>query len=182
MVDVLQPSEPQQRVYALYGAIMHLVQSWEQSLSLIWWRSTLTGSDGEAETTASANAVLRLQHAFQKVTASQARRELGDDLPAEIADKVAELVPDRNRLAHRFLREQQLRDAFKPGTMAWMEQAGVRFEASMRQIADHLGSFGDYAGPVRSHWPQLAQDLTGRLLAGERVDVDEALRQAHDLD
>jgi hypothetical protein len=182
MNEVSRTPEPPQQVYRLYGAIMHLVQNWEQALSMIWWHASLTGNDGEAETEASQKAVLRLQHAFQKVTASQARKELGDNLPAEIADGVAALVSDRNRLAHRFLREQQLRGRFKSGTMTWMEQAGVRLEASMKQIQDHVNSFEDYKGPVRSHWPQLAQDLADRLLAGELIDLDQALQKSHEPD
>ena len=63
--------------------------------------------------------------------------------------------------------------------MTWMEKAGVRLEASMRQIQDHVNTFEDYTGPVRSHWPQLAQDLADQLLAGEPIDMDQALRKRH---
>jgi hypothetical protein len=181
MNNVLQTPEPPERVYTLYGAVMHLVQTWEQLLSMIWWRSTVTGNAGEAETQASKKAILRLQHAFQKMTAAEARKQLGDDLPAQIADQVVALMPERNRLAHRFLREQQLLDAFKPGTMAWMEHAGGKFEASMEQMKGYVNSFGEYKGPVRPHWSQLADHLADRLLAGEPIDMAEALRRSQGL-
>lgn len=182
MTNASQPSESFDEVLRIYGSVMHLVQNWELALALLSWRVKLPQPSGEAESEASAKAVDQLQRAFQRVTASQARRDLGDDLPAEIADTLESLIPDRNRLAHRFLREQQLRDGFQLGSLVWLGNAGARFEASMKQISARLDSFDPYDGPVRPHWSQLAQTLSDRLFGGEPVDLDDALRGSQDPD
>lgn len=176
------PLEPANEVYRIYGNVMHVVQTWELALALLSWRVRLPQPSGEAESDASARAVNELERAFQRVTAGRARRDLKDNLPAEIADTLDALIPNRNRLAHRFLREQQLRDEFQPGSLVWLGNAGASFEASLRQISVQLDSFDSCDGPVRSHWPRLAQTLAERLFAGEPVDMDDALRQTRDSD
>lgn len=172
------PLEPADEVYRIYGNVMHLVQTWELALALLSWRVKLPQPSGEAESDASAVAVGELERAFQRVTAGRARRDLEDNLPAEVAGTLDALIPNRNRLAHRFLREQQLRDGFQPGSLVWLGNAGAGFEASLKQINLQLDAFGSYDGPVRSHWPRLAQLLAGRLFAGERAGMNDALRQS----
>ena len=180
-MDTQHDAEAAHEVYGIYGNVMHLVQTWELALAILWWRGTTPASGtGEAESKASAEAVDRLENAFIKVTASQARRDLGDDLPIEIAELVGELLPIRNRLAHRFLREQQLGTGFEPGTLAWLGSAGARFDESVRTIFKRMGSLGSYEGPVRAHWPNLGDKLVDRLLAGEPVDFDAELREARE--
>ena len=182
MTDDPLPMEPANEVYWIYGNVMHLVQTWELALALLSWRARLPQPSGEAEAEASAKAVGELERAFQRVTAGRARRDLEDNLSAEIADTLDALIPNRNRLAHRFLREQQLRDGFQPGSLVWLGNAGTAFEASLKQIRVQLGSLNSYDGPVRTHWPRVAQTLVGRLFAGEPVDMDDALRRSRDSD
>jgi hypothetical protein len=134
-----QTIEPADEVYRIYGNVMHLVQTWESAVVLLWWRAGIPeGGSGEAEAERSASAVDRLERAITRVTAGQARRELGGELPTEIADSVANLIPDRNRLAHRFLREQQVDAGFAPGTLEWLGDAGARFDACIRALIRHM--------------------------------------------
>lgn len=169
--------ESSDEVYRIYGNVMHTVQYWELSLTLHWWQMLTPASDDrEAESEAAAKAVDRLEKAFTKVTASQARKELEGDMPDELLAAVADLIDDRNRLAHRFLREQQVGGDFKPGTLAWLGDAGARFDASVRALESDGDRRGSYGGAVRSHWPALAEALVEQLFAGERIDYAAALR------
>jgi hypothetical protein len=174
-----QDIEPADDIYRAYGSIMHLVQTWESAVVLLWWRAGIPeGGTGEAETPASVTVVQRLERAFTRVTAGQARRALGDDMPPAIAQAVADLIPDRNRLAHRFLREQQLGPGFAPGTMQWLVEAGERFDACLRSLFEHMESFGSYDGVVRPHWPDLADKAVERLMRGEPLDFEDLLRES----
>jgi hypothetical protein len=176
---MLPAIESNDEVHRVYGSVMHVVQFWELALALAWCQATTpAGERAEAESTASKKAVHRLETAFGKVTASQARKELGDDLPPEVLGSVSELVRDRNRLAHRFLRERQCADGFKPGTLAWLGDAGFRFDASVRALSVHMDSAGPYQGDVAPHWPAIGTSLTAHLFAGEPVDFEEILRKA----
>jgi len=166
-------------VYRIYGSVMHAVQYWELVLALRWWRMlTPPSDDREADSTAAAKPVNRLETAFTKVTASQARKELEGDMPDELLAAVGGLIDDRNRLAHRFLRERQFGADFRPGTLAWLGNAGARFDASTRSLGEDLASGGSYEGAVRPHWPTLGETLVERLFAGESIDYQAALRQA----
>lgn len=109
------PVEPSDEVYRVYGSVMHTVQYWELALAVLWWQVTTPEADRrEAESKASRKAVDRLEKAFTKMTASQARKELENDLPPETLGLVGGLLEARNQLAHRFLRERQDADGFKP--------------------------------------------------------------------
>lgn len=91
---------------------------------------------------------------------------------------VSDLIDDRNRLAHRFLREQQVGADFRPGTLAWLGDAGERFDASTHALGEELASGGSYEGAVRPHWPALGDALVQSLFAGDAVDYRTALRLA----
>lgn len=165
-------------VFRVYGAVMRTVQWWERTLALLWWRALLTPSDRrEAESKASAKAVARLEHAFSKVTAAQAAKEL-DGLPPELSEEVGELLPHRNRLAHRFLLEHEHAGAFKHGTLRQLAEYGGRFDAATRALMDQLDTTAGYTGEVRDHWPALAQKIEDRLWAGQPVDYADALERS----
>lgn len=170
--------EPSDEVYRIYGKVMHTVQYWELVLTLRWWRMlTPPRNDREAESQAAAKAVNRLETAFTKVTASQARKELEEDLPEELLAVVGPLIEDRNRLAHRFLREQQSGADFRPGTLAWLGDAGAQFDASIPALVEDLAARGPYEGAVRPHWAALGDTVVERLFTGEPADYQEALRR-----
>jgi hypothetical protein len=156
--------EPSDEVYRIYGSVMYTVQYWELALTLRWWLMLTPSSDErEAESEAAAKAVDRLEKAFTKVTAGQARRELEGDMPDELLAMIGDLIDDRNRLAHRFLREQQARVGFRPGTLGWLGDARARFDASFRALDANPADGGSYEGVVRPHWPALAEILVERL-------------------
>lgn len=175
--------ESNDEVYRIYGSVMHAVQYWELVLTMRWWLMlTPPSNHREAESKAAAEAVARLEKAFTRVTASQARKELEGEMPHELLAAVGDLIDDRNRLAHRFLREQQSNGDFRPGTLAWLGDAGARFDASTRMLLSDLARRGAYAGAVRAHWPKLAKTLVDRLFAGDPVDFQAVLDQArHEL-
>lgn len=173
------PVEPSDEVYRVYGNVMHTVQYWELVLAFMWWWTTTPKSEGrEAESKEARRAVDRLEKAFTKVTASQARKELEDDLPSEIRDAVRGLLDDRNRLAHRFLRDRQDGKGFKPGTLGLLGDVGQRFDVSIQALWAHLAAFEPYRGQVRPHWPLFAEALSADLFAGVPVDFDKALSEA----
>jgi hypothetical protein len=170
------PAEPSKEVYFIYGNVMHIVHWWELLTAVIWWQNTTPEAEQrEAESKGAEKAIVRLERAFTKVTASQARRELEGKLEPELLDDIAERLDDRNRLAHRFLREQQTERGFMPGTLEWLGEAGGRFDASLRTL--YARTEGDYAGVVRPHWPGLGQTILTRLFSGEPLDLEDALRQ-----
>jgi hypothetical protein len=164
-----QDIEPASDIYRAYGSVMHLAQTWESAVVMLWWRALGSRRAGRVrrKTPASVAVVERLEKAFMRVTAGQARRELGNDVSPEFAQAVADLVPERNRLAHRFLREQQLGPGFAAGAMAWLGDVGARFDGCLHSIFRHMESFGAYDGVVRPHWPELAERAVERLFAGE---------------
>ena len=173
--------EPSDEVYCVYGSVMHIVQYWELLLAMRWWQMLTPPVDRrEAESKAAAKAIDRLNKAFTKVTASQARKDLEDELPPELLEAVGGLIDDRNRLAHRFLRERQAGPDFGPGTLALLGDYGARFDASIQSLGEVVTTTGSYEGAVRDHWPSLAETLAERLLTGEPVDFEAALREAHE--
>lgn len=176
--------EPSDEVYRIYGSVMHVVQYWELALVLRWWQMLTPPVDQrEAESRAAAKAVDRLEKAFTKVTASQARKDLEGDLPEDLLATVGDLIEDRNRLAHRFLREQQEGAGFRQGTLRWLGDAGARFDAAVRALNADPGGREPYEGAVRPHWQALGEVLVERLFAGKPIDYEAALGQVqHDND
>lgn len=175
---VAGPVESSDEVYRIYGSVMHTVQYWELALTLRAWRVLLPEAEQrEAESQAAAEAVDQLERAFQKVTAGQARKRLEDALPPEVFAQVASLVQDRNRLVHRFLREQQDGSGFRAETLRWLGEAGQRFDESVHLLFEE-GVEDAYAGPVRDFWPEVADVLVDRLFSGEPLDYTIELRRA----
>jgi hypothetical protein len=82
-------------------------------------------------------------------------------------------MAERNRLAHRFLREQAVDGgAFKAGTHDQLLALGNRFMDSYEAIVHEVMKGDPYTGPVPPHWPELADRITERLSRGERIPRD----------
>jgi hypothetical protein len=162
-------------VLRTYGEVMVQVQQWELALALLWWKVERNddGPAGDFDTKASQEQIRRLQAAFLKKTAGSVREQVEPHLDTETAANLKAIWDERNRLAHRYLREQDTDGSgFSDGTFGELMELGNRFEASASGVVEALMSGGDYAGPVPGHWPALAERLIGRLERGERIPRD----------
>jgi hypothetical protein len=81
--------EIRERVLIVYGEVMSLVQLWEQALALVWWRTERRQPDkpaGDFDTARSQREVMRLEAAFQRMTAQAVRAAVAPHLKPETAD------------------------------------------------------------------------------------------------
>jgi hypothetical protein len=163
-----------ERVLIAYGEVMSVVQFWEQALALLWWGTTRKKRPaGDFDTTRSQREIMRLETAFLRMPAQAVREAIAPRLDPQAAADLVELVPVRNRLAHRFLREQvDETGAFRPGTHEQLLVAGDRFLRSTDSIVRALASAEPYDGPVPAHWPGVAARVTQRLFSGEPIPRD----------
>lgn len=170
-----EPEAPEQ-VFLCYGHVMRIVQMWEQALALVWWRATRKNPShpaGDFDTPKSQREIRRLEAAFLRTTAQAMRETVSPLLKPEAAHNLPSLMAERNRLAHRFLRERAADgDAFVAGTHEELVAIGNRFVQSAGSIIETIMSFEPYAGPVPAHWPEVAQRLSDRLFSGEAIPKD----------
>lgn len=83
------------------------------------------------------------------------------------------MIDERNRLAHRFLRERAAPDGqFEPGTCDELAALAKRFLISLRSVMSTIDSFDTYEGPVLKHWPELAERITERVSSGQAIPRD----------
>jgi hypothetical protein len=167
-------------VLVVYGEVMLIVQFWEQALAFIWWRAERrnpTRATGDFDTPSSQKEIVRLEAAFLRLTAQRVREAVATHLEPAAADDLSELMTERNRLAHRFLRERSADDGdFLPGTYEQLITIGSRFMASFEAAKRVIDGFEPYRGPVLAHWGAVADRITKRLSAGEVVPRDPRLQ------
>jgi hypothetical protein len=176
-----QPTlDARERVLVLYGEVMSIVQFWEQTLAIIWWRTERrnpTRPTGDFNTPRSQKEITRLEAAFLRLTAQKAREAVASHLEPAAADDLGGLMTERNRLAHRFLRERSAGDGdFLPGTSELLIALGSRFMASLEAAKRVIDGFEPYRGPVLAHWDAVADRIMERLSAGEAVPRDPHLQ------
>jgi hypothetical protein len=107
----------------------------------------------------------------------EVREAVAPHLEPAAADDLGELMTERNRLAHRFLRERSADDDdFLPGTYELLIAIGSRFMASLEAAKRVIDGFESYRRPVLAHWGALADRITKRLSAGEVVPRDPRLQ------
>jgi hypothetical protein len=163
-------------VLLAYGEVMSLVQHWEQALPVVWWRATRKNPGrpaGDFDTPASQKEIRRLEAAFLRTTAQAVREAVAPHLEPETVDGLPDLMAARNRLAHRFLREQLVEGGdFKPGTHGELIALGTRFMESWESIMRTIDGFEDYTGPVFEGWEPIAERIIGRVFSGEKVPHD----------
>lgn len=173
---VSNDGDARERVLIGYGEVMSVVQHWEQALAILWWRTTRKSPGrptGDFNTARSQKEILRLEAAFLRMTAQAVRDAVSPHLDPETAANLPALMDDRNRLAHRFLREQATEGGwFEAGTHDQLIALGNRFMDSYEAIVHEVMKADPYTGPVPSHWPDLADRITDRLARGERIPRD----------
>lgn len=170
-------SESRERVLISYGEVMCVVQMWEQALALTWWlaaRRHKKRPSGDFDTRRSQKEIMRLEAAFLRTPAQAIREAVAPHLEARIARNLAALMAERNRLAHRFLREQDRGDGtFKTGTHDQLVGLGDAFMESLDSIMQTIVTdYEQYDGPVPDHWPPVAERILGRLFDGESIPRD----------
>jgi hypothetical protein len=170
--------EPREKVLRGYGEVMQVVQQWEQALETVWWRVARehpNRASGDSDTERSQREIVRLERALQKMTAKMVAEDVAPHLAPETAEGLEMLSDDRNRLAHRFLMERadiESAGDFRPGTHAELLQLGARFMPSLESIAQTIGDFPDYDGPVPAHWPALADRIVRLAFSGQPIPRD----------
>jgi hypothetical protein len=168
-------TDSRERVLLAYGEVMSLVQHWEQALAMVWWRAERKGPRpaGDFDTPASQKQISRLEAAFLHMTAQAVREAVSPHLEPETAESLSELMADRNRLAHRFLRERASEGGdFEAGTHDQLIAMGNRFMESWESIMRTIDSFEGYTGPVPKYWEPIAERIVGRVFSGEKVPRD----------
>jgi hypothetical protein len=165
-----------------YGEVMAVVQLWEQSLEILWWRSACkhpSRSTGDFDTDRSQREIRRLESALQKMTANMIADQVARHLEPETSVGLPALCAERNRLAHRFLLEQAdsaSDGGFRPGTHAELIRLGNRFMACAESVRRTIDRFPAYDGPVPAHWPAVATRIVERAFTGQPIPRD-LLRQ-----
>lgn len=95
---------------AMYGITMDAAQFLEYKLAVLYGvieMKALSRRRRNPDKTME-RAFKRVEHAFQKASASELRRLLEGKVDDGMLDKVAPLIKLRDRLAHRYLREQYM--------------------------------------------------------------------------
>lgn len=165
-----------ERVLIGYGEVMCVVQSWEQALAFIWWRVKRKKKGrpaGDFDTERSQKEIMRLETAFQRMTAQAVREAVAPRLEPQTARGLEDLMAQRNRLAHRFLREQAGDGGdFKAGTHDQLVVLGDRFMDSLDSLMRTITNIGPYTGPVPEHWIAVAERITDRVFSGEKIPKD----------
>lgn len=151
-------------VLKLYGATMLQLQGFEVVLASVAEVIRHEPKAGRPMTPERMGAILtksmrRRWHVYRKASASEhlrgdgsGRRDISDELPEGLADRINDLIHVRNDLAHRFLRQRVLRGAdgeprFKPGTLLRLLEIGREANALMRELDEHRKT-------VIAGWPE----------------------------
>jgi hypothetical protein len=172
--------DTRERVLIGYGEVMVIVQLWEQALAVVWWRTLRKNPSrpsGDFDTPRSQKEIMRLEAAFLRMTAQAVSKAISPHLEPKTAEDLSELMTERNRLAHRFLRESIAdgRD-FEPGTHDQLIALGNKFMASLESVMRTIGGFEPYEGPVAEHWNALAERITERVFSGQAIPRDPGLQ------
>jgi hypothetical protein len=169
------PIERREIVLRGYGEVMSVVQLWEQSLEIVWWRTARKHPNrpaGDFDTDRSQREILRLERALQKMTVPMIADHVAPHLEPETAAGLKALCDERNRLAHRFLLEQAdvvRGGGFRPGTHAELLRLGERFMACAESVKRTIDRFPAYDGPVPAHWPAVAGRIVERAFSGQPI-------------
>jgi len=172
--------DSREQVLIAYGEVMSIVQMWEQALSIVWWRKERKQPSlpsGDFDTPRSQKEIRRLEAALLRTPVQAIRETVEPHLEPKTAEGLGELLAERNRLAHRFLRETVSADRnFEPGTHNRLIALGDRFMASLESVMRTIEKFESYKGPVPKHWRPLAARMMGRVFSGQAIPRDPQLQ------
>lgn len=127
-------------VMSIYGALMLQVQTFEIGLATL---ALVVEIDPGRVSQASPErqikkAIKKALHAFQAGSPSASRDRLKGKVSEPLYDQISQLIPHRNRLAHRFLVEQLFNPGgeqrFRQGTAFQIVRYVQSFEAINREI------------------------------------------------
>ena len=161
-----------------YGEVMWRVQMWELGLALVWWRykrKHKSRPSGDVDSARTQEELRRLEVAFLKASAQSVREAVEPQLEPAAAESLQELMHQRNRLVHRFLRDQrESGGGFRPGTGRQLMELEDAFDESAKALMRTLTSLGEHDGPVLPHWPAAAEGITDRLFRGESLRDEDS--------
>ena len=131
-------AETLQRMSSLgtYALAMQAAQFLEMKLAIlcVWAESDFTPRQVKNVEKAFRRTVRSHEHLFQRASASELRNRLDGVLPEELAEELTELIGWRDRLAHRYLREQY---ALDPPIF------GERMQHEMQAVSQRFQALGD---------------------------------------
>jgi hypothetical protein len=167
---------------AIYGTLMMEVQTLELSvaaLSLIV--AVEPGHSSKASLRRQIGAVYKKgRHAFHRGSLSASRDRLRGKIDDRLFAEIEDLLPHRNRLAHRFLVERMTESRgasrFKPDTALEILEYARRFKATGDRVEEEIGrrarDLPDEADEVTSVLDRFARSIVfeGDVVAAELRD------------
>jgi hypothetical protein len=123
----------QQRTFTMYGAAMLNVQLWELTLGGLVLTVSPPSNSRNIDR-ALRNRLKQIQHQLNRATPQEMRGTLTGKVDAGLLDEIGDLLPVRNQLAHRYLRER----VFDAATGRLHVPPEVPFE--LREIAEQFGA------------------------------------------
>jgi hypothetical protein len=152
-------------VMSIYGALMLQVQTFEVGLAAL---ALMVEIDPDRVSQASPErqlrkAIKKALHAFQAGSPSASRDRLKGRIPELLYDHISQLIPHRNRLAHRFLIEQIFNpdggQRFRQGTALQIVRYAQSFETINREIDGEVKRIADTFPDAPDDLDELMADL-----------------------
>jgi hypothetical protein len=140
----IDPDGSSYDVMAIYGTLMLEVQALELSVATL---SLIVNLDPGRPSGASIRrqidaAYKRSRHAFHRGSLSASRDRLRGKIDDELFAEIEDLLPHRNRLAHRFLVERMIEaygsTRFKPGTALEILEYARRFKSTGKKVQGEI--------------------------------------------
>lgn len=156
---------------AMYGVTMDAAQFLEYKLAVLYGLIELRKLSRRQKNPERAmeQASKRIQHAFQKASASELRRLLKGQVDDQVLDKLSPLISLRDRLAHRYLREQYILSAppYDQRMYDELETMNVTFRAAHDLVDAETAKLGaPRTGGDEELLPGV-EDLVRRLMYGD---------------
>jgi hypothetical protein len=156
---------------AMYAVTMDAAQFLEYKLAVLYGMIELRALSRRQTNPEKAmkQAFKRIQHAFQKASASELRRLLKGKVDDGMLDAVSPLIRLRDRLAHRYLREQYILSSLPYGQRMYdeLDAMNVAFRAAHNLVDAEtvkLGAPG--TGDDEELLPRV-EDVVRRLMYGD---------------
>lgn len=156
----------------MYALAMQTVQFFEYKLAILctWAEIDLAPRKPPKDLERALKPLLRnITHAFQKASASELRNRLRDKVDASLIEEVSEATAWRDRLAHRYLREQYVLPPPIFGQVMYqeMETLAVKFDEINKRIDDETERIVAMKTSGSSEPAPHLEELAKRLMYGE---------------
>jgi hypothetical protein len=167
------PPEIQQATLSLaqYAMAMQQAQLLEFKLAVLWnlIETDLTPRQPRNIGKAFRPIAKRVQHSFQRATASELRKNLEGKVDDELLEEVSRLITVRDRLAHRYLHEQYVLPPPAFGQRMYEELQGITagFNAVNALVDVETDRVAKAKLPEDEEWLPGIEELTRSLMYGD---------------